>query len=275
MTDCFTELVGLVVLSLALLISLCLNVIFCVRRTASFCRGGCWHRHTSEGESPSQNEGRYIHNLNHHEQQEDANNHCEEQENPIYGNISTDRTGSSEVCYEMMTMKPTRDRMKSPESDLNYASLDLKMAKKRKKKYRQQQGQNQGRNKQDRLSVHLTHPVNAFMEVEADMDAHLPPRDTSTMVSHSSIYLNSQQIAQETEDMERERSIEKESMGWDGIGRREDGESREWEEEQESEERTDRQNNGSVCTQLPQVEAIQSDTDHLIANFSIDNDQQD
>ncbi|XP_053187072.1 uncharacterized protein LOC128370914 [Scomber japonicus] len=272
LVECFTELVGLVVLSLALLISLCLNVIFCVRRTASFCRGGCWHRHTSEGESPSQNEGRYFHDLNHHEQQLDPNNHCEEQENPIYGNISTDRT---DVCYEMMTMKPARDRLKSPESDLNYASLDLKMAKKRKKKYRNQQGQ--GRNKQDRLSVHLTHPMNAFMEVEADMDAHLPPRDTSTMVSHSSIYLNSQQIAQETEDMERERSIniETESMGWEEIRRQEDGESREWKEEQESEERTDRQNNGSVCTQLPQLEAIQSDTDHLIGNFSLDTDQQD
>lgn len=149
------------------------------------------------------------------------------------------------------------------------------MAKKRKKKYRNQQGQ--GRNKQDRLSVHLTHPMNAFMEVEADMDAHLPARDTSTMVSHSSIYLNSQQIAQETEDMERERdiNIETESMGWEKIRRREDGGSREWKEEQESEERTDRQNNGSVCTQLPQLEAIQSDTDHLIGNFSLETDQQD
>lgn len=164
-----------------------------------------------------------------------------------------------------------------PESDLNYASLDLKLAKKRNKKYRHQHGQNQGWNKQDRLSVHLTHPANGFMEVEADIDAHLPPRDTSTMVSHSSIYLNSQQIAQETEDMERERStnIEKESMGWEGIRRREDGESREWKGEQASEERTDRQNNGSVCTQLSQVEAIQSDTNHFIGSFSLDSDQQD
>ncbi|XP_044226584.1 uncharacterized protein LOC122995423 [Thunnus albacares] len=274
---CHTELVGLVVLSLALLISLCLNVIFYIRRTASLCRDGCWHPHINDGESPSQNEGHYFHDLNHHEQQENPNDHHEQQENPIYGNINTDRrdSGLVEVCYEMMTMKHTRDHMKPPQSDLNYASLDLKLAKKRKKKYRYQQGQNQGRNKlQDQPPGHLTHPVNAFSEVEADMDAHLPPRDTSTMVSHSSIYLNSQQIAQETEDMERERSIniEKESMGWEGMRRREDGGSRKWIGEEESEER---QNNGSVCTQLPEIEAIQSDANHFISNFSPDSDQQD
>lgn len=265
--------VGLVLLSLALLISLCLNVIFCVRWTASLCRDGCWHPHVNEGESLSQNEGHYFHDLNHQEEQENPNDHPQQQENPIYGNISTDRRGSVEVCYEMMAMIHTRDRMKPPQSDLNYASLDLKLAKKRKKKYRYQQGQNQGRNKpQDQLPGHPAHTANAFMEVEADMDAHLPPRDTSTMVSHSSIYLNSQQIAQETEDMERERSIniEKESMGWEGM--REERGSRKWIGEQESEER---QNNGSICTQLPEIEAIQSDTNHFTGNFCPDSEQQD
>lgn len=144
------------------------------------------------------------------------------------------------------------------------------MAKKRMKKNRHQQGNAQG------LPVQLTAAANAFLEVEADMDAHLPSRDTSTMVSHSSIYLNSQQIAQETEEMERERGInmERENVGWEGIRRREDGRSREWKREQESEERKDRQDsNGSVCTQLSEVEAIQGDTDHFISSFSPDGDQ--
>ncbi|XP_070774192.1 uncharacterized protein [Enoplosus armatus] len=172
----------------------------------------------------------------------------------------------------MMTMQHTRDRMTSLEPDLNYASLDLKVANKYKKKHRHQQGRNK---LQDQLPVHLTTPVNAFLEVEADMEAHLPSRDTSTMVSHSSIYLNSQQIAQETEEMERERgmSMERENAGWEGIRRREDGGSREWKGEQESEGRKDC-SNGSVRAQLS-VEATQSGTDHFISSFSLDSVQQD
>lgn len=139
--------------------------------------------------------------------------------------------------------------------DLNYASLDLKVANKHKKKHRHQHTQERSK-PQDQLPVCLIPPVNAFLEVDDDIDAQLPSRDTSTMVSHSSIYLNSQQIAQEAEDMERERSIdvERENVGWDGIRRLEDG-------QQESEERKDRQDysNGSVCTQLSEVEASQSD----------------
>lgn len=139
------------------------------------------------------------------------------------------------------------------------------MAKKHKKKYRHQQGHTQGRNTlQDQLPVHLTPTVNALLEVEADMDAQLPSRDTSTMVSHSSIYLNSQQIAQETEELERERGInmERENVGWEGIRRRDDGGSRKWKEGQGSEERKERQDitNGT--------EAIQIGTDHFISSFS-------
>lgn len=37
--ECTIELVGLVLLSLALSLSLCLNVIFCFRGRAIFCRG--------------------------------------------------------------------------------------------------------------------------------------------------------------------------------------------------------------------------------------------
>ncbi|XP_035521911.1 uncharacterized protein LOC118331218 [Morone saxatilis] len=281
MGECKIEVIGLALLSLALLISLCLNVIFWIRRRATLCgdRDECCNPQIYERESLSQDAGHYFHNLNHHEQEENPHNDHEQQENPIYGNISTDRRGSLEVCYEMMTMKHTRDRMKSLEPDLNYASLDLKVANKYKKKHRHQQGHTQGRIKpQDQLPVDLTPPGNAFLEVEADMEAQLPSRDNSTMISHSSIYLNSQQIAQETEVMERERGIdmERENVGWEGIRRREDGESRKWTREQESEERRDRQDcNGSVCTQLSEVEAIQSGTDHFISSFSHDSVQQD
>ncbi|XP_042355430.1 uncharacterized protein LOC121952688 [Plectropomus leopardus] len=278
MSDC-PEFMGLVLLALALLISLCFNVIFCIRRKTTLCRDKdeCCFTHIYTGESPSQDEGHYFHNLSHNEQQENPRDRHEEQENPIYGNISSDRRDSVEACYEMMTMHHTRDRMKCLESDLNYASLDLKTAKKRMKKNRHQQGHGQGRNElQDELPGYLTTPPNAFLEVEVDMDAHLPSRDTSAMVSHSSIYLNSQQIAQETEEMERERGInmERENMGWEGIRRREDGQSREWKEEQASEGREVRQN-GSVCTQLPETEAIQTGPDHLIRTFSFDIGQQD
>ncbi|KAM3601518.1 uncharacterized protein V6R79_014129 [Siganus canaliculatus] len=158
--------------------------------------------------------------------------------------------------------------------DLNYASLDLKVANKHKKKHRHQQGHAQGRNKlQDQLPVRLTPPTNTFLEVEADIDAQLPSRDTSIAVSYNSIYLNSHQIAQETEDMERGRGM---NMCWDGMRSQEDGGSRDWKGEHESEERRDRQDygNGSVCTQLSQAEAIER-TDDFTSSFSHDSVQQD
>lgn len=144
----------------------------------------------------------------------------------------------------------------SVEPDLNYASLDLKVAKLNKKKARHQHSHAQGRGAlQDEPPVCLTSPTNAFLEVDADMDAQLPSRDTSTMVSHSSIYLNSQQIAQETDDMARERSVEEESVCWEGGRRFQDG-------YKERDERRDRQNysDGSICTQLSEVEVSLSDS---------------
>lgn len=160
-----------------------------------------------------------------------------------------------------------------PEPDLNYASLDLKLAKKRKK-HRHQQGQPQGRNTfQDQLPIHQ----NDFLEVEEDIDDCLPSRDTSTMVSHSSIYLNSQQIAQEAEEMEREKSanMERENEGWEEI-RRNDVGSRKWRGEQESEERKDRQDDGSgaECSQLSEVHDTQSGTELFNNSFNNDSDQQ-
>ncbi|XP_069002441.1 uncharacterized protein [Embiotoca jacksoni] len=278
--ECLTEVIGLLLSSVALLISLCLNVIFCVRRRAALYRDAdeSCSPNISEEAILSQSEGHYFHDLNHGEQQENPRNHHEQQENPIYGNISTDR-GSTEDCYETMTMQRRKNCLKPLDPDLNYASLDLKIAGKRKKKHRHQQGQTQGRNQhQDQLPVHLTPPVNTFLEVDADTDASLPSRDTSTMVSHSSIYLNSQQIAQEAEEIEREKCInmERENVGWDGIRRREDVGSREWRGDVESEERKVKQDgsNGNVCTQLSEAETIQSGTDRFLSSFSRDSDQQ-
>ncbi|KAF3705863.1 hypothetical protein EXN66_Car021554 [Channa argus] len=264
--ECQVELVGLVLLSLTLLISMCLNVVFCFRRRDTLCRDtyDCCYSHNIKGEGLSQGEGQYFHDLNHHENQENPHNH-EQQENPIYGNITIDRRVSSEICYEMMTKQQTRGPMKPSHRDLNYASLDLKVAKKRRK-HHYQQSQAQGNNNcQDQLPAHSTISIHDFLEVDEDMDAHLPPRDTSTMVSHSSIYLNSQQIAQEAEEMER---------GWEGIRRQESGGSIEWEARQESEEREDTQSDGNrtACAQL--LDDIHSGTDNF-SSFNHDSDHQD
>nr|XP_040038747.1 uncharacterized protein LOC120822864 [Gasterosteus aculeatus aculeatus] len=196
-----------------------------------------WLTYICSAESPSENKGHSFHNINVEEQQED---HWLE-ENPIYGNINSDRRDSVEACHEIMTMQHAGDHAKrSSQADLNYASLDLKMAKKRGKKNRHQQSPTQRRSKlQDEPPAQLTPPASAFLEVEADVDAHLPPRDT--MLSHSSIYLNSQQIAQETEDRERD---------CEAIRKREDGRSAQRNGEQ----------GGSriVCTQRTELEAFQS-----------------
>lgn len=105
------------------------------------------------------------------------------------------------------------------------------------------------------------------------MDAHLPPRDTSNMVSHSSIYLNSQQIAQEAEEREKSINTERENIGWDKIGKHEDGESREWKEEKESEGRKDGCEE-NACTQRADIETIQDSADHFTSSLSHDIDQE-
>ncbi|XP_071780760.1 uncharacterized protein LOC139931213 isoform X2 [Centroberyx gerrardi] len=273
MSECNYAWLGLTVTSLALLISVCLNVIFCVlRRRAPIYRDTDAHLYPQayQTERRSEDEGHDFHDHNHHELQE----------NPIYGNINTDRD-LQEVCYEMMTKQRTKDSTKPLEPDLNYASLDLNVAKKRKKKHRHQQGQTQDPSKlQNRLSQPLlqpTAPMAVFLEVEVEVEASLPSRNSSPMVSHNSIYLNSQQITQETEDRERERGInpEWEHMGWEGVRRREGGGSRAWKEEREWEGGTDRQDGGNVNvgTQIEE-EATHDSTDHFISSFNHDNGQQ-
>lgn len=167
--------------------------------------------------------------------------------------------------------------------DLNYASLDLNVAPKRKKKHRNPQGQTQIQNQlQARLSQPLampTAPMTVFLEVEAEVEASLPSRNSSPMVSSSSIYLNSQQIAQETEERERGKhmNMAREEMGWDGIKKWESGGGRDWEAEREDEGGMGREDSDTADTntQVVEVEAIHDDSDHLISSFNHDNELQD
>ncbi|XP_015235251.1 PREDICTED: uncharacterized protein LOC107087922 [Cyprinodon variegatus] len=268
--------VALVIVCLALLISVCLNITFCMRQKDTWCKEphNCCHLHSSE-EALFNDEGQYLSGISHREQQENPHNEEERQENPIYGNISTERRGSADACYETMSMPRSRDCLKPVEPDLNYASLDLKIAKKRKK-HRHLQGQGQGRNKQQDLQAdHLTPPSNAFLEIDAEVDAHLPCRDTAVMVSHSSIYLNSQQIAQEAEEMQRERGInmeEKEIIGWDGLQESVRGGRRNWAENPENWERKENHNgsDGKICIQLSEEETTLSCSDQVTDSFSHD-----
>lgn len=140
---------------------------------------------------------------------------------------------------------------------MNYASLDLKVTKKPRKKHRRQPVQ--GRSSvQEQVPVRLTPPVNAFLEVDINVDAELPPTDESARVSHSSIYLNTQQIAKEAEDMERGLRLnvkEEEEEGSKWRTRAQDG--------QESEDRKD-SGNRNICTE---AQDCQGDT-HPFINSS-------
>ncbi|KAM9729240.1 uncharacterized protein ACNS7B_016885 [Menidia menidia] len=246
-------LAAVAILSLALMISLCINVKLCIKQQAMLRRGtnDCHYPPISERDNPSQTESHYFHGINYEEQQENPDDHEEQQENPIYGNITTER---QEVCYETMTSRRTKMYLKPSEPDLNYASLDLKIAKKRKMKNRHQQGHLQGRNKpQEQPSS----PANAFSEMDVDVDAHLPSKDINTMVSHSSIYLNSQQIAQETEELEMEMGRERERE------REGEGGSRDWEGDGESQERMERDDSCTGNAKLSESENSPNCSDHF------------
>lgn len=133
--------------------------------------------------------------------------------------------------------------------DVNYALLDLSKAKKPKKNHRHNHAQ--GCNN---LPAHLTSPANSFLEVDIDMDAKLPPGDGSLVVSQSSIYLNSQQIAKEVEDMGRGQhaNTEAEASKWVKRGC----------DEEEMENRQDC-SNGNICTEAAEAEGCHGDTDQL------------
>lgn len=96
--------------------------------------------------------------------------------------------------------------LQSDPEDVSYASLDLRLVQKRKKKKRYQ-------DKLDQTQKVQTHPLPVGqmrrMEMGADCDATLPSRTSSLTVSRSSIYLNSHQVALETEELQRERERER------------------------------------------------------------------
>lgn len=63
-------------------------------------------------------------------------------------------------------------------------------------------------------------------EMGADCDVALPSRTSSLIVSRSSIYLNSHQVALETEELQRERKRERERQTeWQSNHDRDDDET--------------------------------------------------
>lgn len=142
------------------------------------------------------------------------------------------------------------------EPDLNYASLELKVAKKHRKKHRHNHAQ--GCNTlQELLTVHPPLAANSFLEADIDVDAQLPP--ASLMVSQSSIYLNTQQIAKETEDLGRGQSVNVEAEGLKWTNR-----------DQDREERKNKKasSHGNDCTEAAEAAGRHGDTDHFSMSFN-------
>ncbi|XP_036381766.1 uncharacterized protein LOC118775775 [Megalops cyprinoides] len=185
--------VGLALTLLALLISVCLNIIFYSLRRQN-------RRRTDLEE--------FIYPKPHlvisHEEEELPDN----QENPIYGNISTERAGndpegdSPRVFYEHMKAR-CREEKPPQQMDVSYASLDLNVGQKGRKKRRNKQNPKRGQNWAGQAQED-------FLEVDVEVEATLPSRSSSPIVSRNSIYLNSHQVALETEEREREREWERE-----------------------------------------------------------------
>lgn len=220
MTECHFVILALLLLSLALLASLCLNLIFCLLRHKQSSHKD--KNSSSHNKSLPQIEEAYQGETNNYAPEENPHSLHLQQENPIYGNIITDGTGSV-VVYEAMTVR-AKDRTEPLESNLNYASLDLKLAMKRKRRHQQSHVLPGQIPLPDQLQARLPAPENALLD-----EACLSLRDQSPVVSHSSIYLNSQQIGLEKEDRENK-------MHWQTT--REER-TEEWSPEQESE--------GNVC----------------------------
>ncbi|XP_012987261.1 uncharacterized protein LOC105026651 [Esox lucius] len=219
-TECSGTYIGLALTSLALLVSVCVNIILFILRHRDI-------KHRADTEEllyplhyPTESPIRF-------EEEEEEENH-QQQENPIYGNIASVSEGNcTSLCYESMTLHHSRANRKPPQTvshlqhpDLNYASLDLDVGQKRKKKRRYHQNQTQG----------PAQAARGFLEVDAEVEASLPSRSSSPLASRNSIYLNSQQMALETEERERVRE-----RGWDrdrewDTGREERGRNRdrEW-----------------------------------------------
>ncbi|KAJ8402298.1 hypothetical protein AAFF_G00371630 [Aldrovandia affinis] len=168
---------ALTLISLGLMISVCLNIVLYRLKPRN-----------SQGEVLGEFMYPEAYHMERHEDEEGQGH----QENPIYGNINPDRTGAEgigggeDVFYEHMNTRSREE--KPPQQDVAYASLDLTVGQKRRKKNRKKQNP-KGQNRVGQSSQH------EFLEVQSA----LPSRTSSPMMSRNSIYLNSQQVALETE----------------------------------------------------------------------------
>ncbi|XP_066556021.1 T-cell receptor-associated transmembrane adapter 1 isoform X2 [Amia ocellicauda] len=145
MGECTSLWVGLAITAIALLISVCLNVIFYRQRKDS-------QEIIYPEYVPRRNSFTEIHLTD---------------ENPIYGNINqdiqaSDEYGFDEVCYEQMKAPrhQQRQRKVAPDQNMCYASLDLTVEKKKRKK----------RKKQQQTSQEL---------LDVETEGHLPSRSCS------------------------------------------------------------------------------------------------
>ncbi|KAJ8266725.1 hypothetical protein GJAV_G00134000 [Gymnothorax javanicus] len=132
-----------------------------------------------------------------------------EQENPIYGNINSDGTGvggtgrGGDLFYEHMTTQAREE--KPSQQDVSYASLDLMSGQKRRKKHKNKQHPKPAQN----WTAEQQLGQQELLEAEAEVESGMPCRENSTMLSRNSIYLNSQQIAFESEELERRLEMER------------------------------------------------------------------
>ncbi|XP_016381417.1 splicing regulatory glutamine/lysine-rich protein 1-like [Sinocyclocheilus rhinocerous] len=200
--NCTNQYVAIGLTSTALLISVCLNVVFCLLRRKKK-KYAVNENMLEYGDEPLRQDSLQSYRF--------EDDEVERQENPIYGNICLDGGGhfemSPEVCYEQMSHASTaKQGLKVQQGDVSYASLDLTANKKRRKKRKY--------HKQAQTHQAQTHPQPASqqngMDQDDEADVTLPSRSSSLMVSRHSIYLNSHQVALEAEERERDRERERE-----------------------------------------------------------------
>ncbi|KAJ8275521.1 hypothetical protein COCON_G00072730 [Conger conger] len=173
--------IALAFLAIALAISLGLNVIFCSLRRRDA-------RRKAAEESPGPETEAY--GMQSHEGDL-------EQDNPIYGNINPDGTG---VVYEPMTPRAREQTPCRPPSSRTWPTPPWTC----------RWARNAGR--RTATSRAGAGEPSELLEVEAAVEPGLPCRDSSPLASRNSIYLNSQQMALESEELERrlERERDKE-----------------------------------------------------------------
>ncbi|XP_051972449.1 uncharacterized protein LOC127636097 isoform X2 [Xyrauchen texanus] len=200
--ECFGEYVAVTLTSMALLISVCLNVaLYLLRRQ---------ERHKAANRDIFQCGEEPFRRISIQSERFEIDE-MERQENPIYGNICLDGGGtlgmSEDVCYEQMShASTTKHSLKVQQGDVPYASLDLTTNKRRRKK---RKCKKQGQTHHDQTYSQPSAQQNC-LDQDTDAEVTLPSRTSSLMVSRHSIYLNSHQVALEAEERERELERERE-----------------------------------------------------------------